>query len=183
VKKFDKGELVKKILLAAVASGVLATVIVLPGMSILFKMFDARTSSDRYRIQRTIRRLEAQGAIVRRIRDGREERVITSKGKKKIVKLLIDDLYITRMEKWDGIWRLVMFDIPEEKGLIRRDVSSHLRQIGLKAIQNSVFITPFPCKDQVDTITTFHDIKKHFIYLEATTYEGVGDLLKYFKLK
>ncbi|MEX0913104.1 MAG: hypothetical protein WDZ56_01085 [Candidatus Paceibacterota bacterium] len=183
MQKFDKGELTKKILLAAVAGGALATVIVLPGMGILFKMFSANTYQERYRVQRTLDRLEKQELIVRRIKNGKEERVLTNKGKKKLTKLLVKDLYIERVKKWDGKWRIVMFDIPEEKGIIRRDVSSQLREIGMKAVQNSVFVTPFPCKAQLDAITSFHDIQKHFIYLEAETFEGPGNLINHFGLK
>lgn len=183
MKTYDKGELAKKILLAAVGTAAIATVLVLPGMGILLKMFNADDSKEQWRLRRALKRLEERRFIARKVVRGKEVFVVTKYGKDRIDKYFMADLEI-RPKKWDGRWRVLMFDIPERQGggRIRRDVSRQLREMGMKAVQNSVFITPFPCKEQLDIVAAFFKIKKHFLYLEADTYEGVDDLLKFFDL-
>lgn len=182
--KYEKGELAKKILLTVVGVAVVGTVLVLPGMAILLKMFNVDGARERGRLMRAIKRLEQQKVISRRIKNGEEEFVVTKYGKDCIDKYLVTDLNIPREKKWDGKWRVLMFDIPEKerRGRTRRDVSRQLRNIGMQAVQNSVFVSPFPCKEQIEAVINFFKVKKHFIYFEADTYEGVEDLLKHFKL-
>lgn len=184
MQSFNKGELAKKILLAAVGTAAIATVMVLPGMGILLKMFNADDSKQRWRVKRALKRLEEKKFIARKIVKGKEVFVVTKYGKDRIDKYFMNDLEI-KPNKWDGRWRVLMFDIPERQGggRIRRDVSRQLRAMGMKAVQNSVFITPFPCKEQLDTVAAFFKIKKYFLYLEADTYEGADNLLKFFELK
>lgn len=183
MKSYDRGELAKKILLAAVGTAVFATILVLPGTSILLKMFKANEPKEKWRLKRTLKRLEEKKFIARKVVRGRETFVVTKYGKDCIDKYFMADLQIAH-KKWDGRWRVLMFDIPERAGggRIRRDVSHQLRDMGMKAVQNSVFITPFPCKEQLDTVAAFFKVKKHFMYLEADTYEGADDLLRFFEL-
>ncbi len=183
MKAYDRGEIAKKILLAAVGTAAFATILVLPGMGILLKMFNADDSKEKWRLKRALKRLEEQRFIARKVVRGKEVFVITKYGKDRIDKYLMADLHI-KPQKWDGRWRVLMFDIPEKQGggRIRRDVSRQLREMGMKAVQNSVFITPFPCKEQLDTVAAFFKIKKYFMYLEADTYEGADDLLRFFEV-
>ena len=183
MEKFDRGELVKKILLVAVAGGAIATALVLPGLGILFKQFGARSSSERYRIKRTVKRLEEQSVIKRRIKNGKEEFVVTKKGKKRLSALLIEDLYIEKPKKWDGRWRVLIYDIPNKMDLERRELNSVISQIGMKAIQKSVFVSPYPCKSQIDLVANHYRLNKYLEYFEADYFEGTSDLLKHFDLK
>jgi DNA-binding transcriptional regulator PaaX len=182
--KYEKGELAKKILFAAVGVAAVGTVMVLPGMAILLKMFNVDGARNRERFRRAIKRMEERKIVSRRIKNGKEEFVVTKYGKTHIDKYLVSDLQIPLAKRWDGKWRVIMFDIPEKNkgGRVRRDVSQQLRNIGMKAIQNSVFVSPFPCKEQIDTVINFFKVKQHFVYFEAETYEGVEDLLNFFKL-
>ncbi len=46
------------------------------------------------------------------------------------------------LKKWDNKWRLVLFDIPEEKRDIRDQLRKSLKEIGFKNLQRSVWINP-----------------------------------------
>lgn len=48
-------------------------------------------------------------------------------------------------EKWDGIWRLVIFDIPEKKRATRDLLRSLLKQWGFVRWQNSVWASKKNC--------------------------------------
>lgn len=54
---------------------------------------------------------------------------------KKLLKLKIDDV------KWDGIWRVVVFDIPEQNKKIRSVLRETLRVLEFKPLQKSVWIS------------------------------------------
>jgi len=182
MKKYRKGELAKAILLLAVAGGVVATVLVLPGMGIIFKLLKPRTTYERKRIFQAVKRMENNELLIRQIKNGVEKLVLTPKGHTRLTEYRMDDLKISEVKKWDGKWRILMFDIPEVKSKVRREVSFKIKDIGMKAIQDSVFVSPFPCWEQLEIISQHYFVKKYFIYFEADTYEGVDNLLQYFKL-
>lgn len=183
MKQFNKGELTKTILLSAVVGGAVATVLVLPGLAVLFKELDARDARERYRIKRTVERLYQQGYVMREIKNGKEQLVVASKGKERITGYLTDELSISTKRRWDKKWRVVMFDIPEKKGKARRAVSWKIRDIGMFAIQNSVFISPYPCKKEIDLVTKHYEVEKYFVYFEAGHVECKNDLLSIFSLR
>ena len=183
MKSYKHGELAKKILLIAVAGGAIAAVMVLPGLGVIFKHFGADSAKERYRVKRTVKRLEEQGVIKHRIKNGKEEFVVTKKGKTHLAELLVDDLFIRQPAKWDGRWRVLIYDIPNKKDLERRELNRVVSEIGMKSVQQSVFVSPYPCKAQIDAIARHYDLDKHLAYFEADYFEGANDLLNHFKLK
>lgn len=183
MKKYKKGELVKTILLLTVATGAVATVCVLPGLSVLFVGLKAKSSKERFRVKRTLSGMEARGLIKREVKNGKEILLLTPKGTDMAWSALAENMNIPRQKKWDKKWRVVMFDIPETKSKIRQEVSFKIKDIGMMAVQNSVFISPFPCKKEIDTITKHYDVDKYFIYLEADTVVSHQDLKKHFDVK
>ena len=48
---------------------------------------------------------------------------------------------------WDGVWRIVMFDIPQESKQYRRDIRLILQACGFVQVQKSVYTAPYPCKE------------------------------------
>jgi len=47
--------------------------------------------------------------------DGTTSLVLSKQGKKKALTYQIDEIKIPRMKKWDGKWRIALFDIPEKR--------------------------------------------------------------------
>lgn len=54
--------------------------------------------------------------------------------------------------KWDGKWRIVIFDIPEEKRVIRNLFRRNLKKWGFKQLQKSVWISK---KDVMDKLLNY----------------------------
>lgn len=50
---------------------------------------------------------------------------------------------------WDGKWRVVMFDIPQELNRERDRFRSRLKVLGFQMIQKSVFVLPYPCQEEL----------------------------------
>jgi len=183
VEKRERGEGGKRILIAAVAGGAIATVCVLPGMAVLFKMFNAQGTKERYRVKQAIAAMERKGYVIRSVVKGAEKLVVTEKGKYWIRPYTAPDVHIKRPKKWDKKWRVLTFDIPESKKKVRHEISLKIKDMGMVAIQDSVFISPFPCKKEIDQLVEYYAVKECFVYMEADTIESREDLIKKFKLK
>lgn len=46
-------------------------------------------------------------------------------------------------QKWDGFWRIVIFDVPESKRYQRDQLRQYLDDLGFGQLQRSVYITPY----------------------------------------
>ncbi|MBI2022576.1 CRISPR-associated endonuclease Cas2 [Candidatus Daviesbacteria bacterium] len=66
---------------------------------------------------------------------------LTSKGKEKVLWTKMKN----ENSKWDGIWRLVIFDVPEKKRAARDLLRSLLKQWGFIRWQNSVWASKKDC--------------------------------------
>ena len=54
--------------------------------------------------------------------------------------------------KWDGKWRVVIFDIPQELHKQRIKFRTKLLSLGFSALQKSVFVFPYPCDKELGDI-------------------------------
>lgn len=66
---------------------------------------------------------------------------LTSAGKKTLVRDF--PIFSLRKKKWDGKWRIVIYDIPDEKKWLREQLQSKLKELGFGMIKESTYITPF----------------------------------------
>ncbi len=70
---------------------------------------------------------------------------LTDRGREKAIlaKLLIDE------GKWDGKWRIVIFDVPEKRRVARDILRSRLKSWGFKPWQQSVWVTKKDCAKEL----------------------------------
>lgn len=85
--------------------------------------------------------------------------------------------------KWDGKWRVLIFDIPEKLRFVRDQIRLNLMTIGFKRLQNSVWIYPYPCEDLVSLLKADLEIGKDLLYMIVDTLEDDESIRKYFNLK
>lgn len=94
----------------------------------------------------TIHRLEKKGFIERGIRENEVCIRLTEKGLEELArrkqrekeKKILNKL---KEEKWDGCFRVVIFDIPEENKRIRNVLRQTLKVLEFKPLQKSVWIS------------------------------------------
>jgi transcription initiation factor IIE alpha subunit len=96
--------------------------------------------------------------------DGTISIIISEEGKKKILMYKIENLKLKRQDKWDGYWRIIIFDIPEELQYIRRIFCRKLKEIGMYQLQKSVYIYPFECKDELDFVIEYFGLRPYVRY-------------------
>lgn len=79
------------------------------------------------------------------------------------------DLISDRFEDkdWDGKWRVVIFDIPEEKRIIRNLFRRNLKKWGFKHLQKSVWVSKRNVFDKLESYIKDLGIEKWVIVMEA----------------
>lgn len=106
---------------------------------------------------RIIKRLEKQEMLAIKETGGKISIEITEKGKRRILEYDFEDMKIS-IKKRDGKWRLIIFDIPEGKKRSRDAFRKKLVQMGCMRLQDSVFVSAFPCKKEVDFLSHYLEI-------------------------
>ncbi len=80
-------------------------------------------------------------------------------------KFLINDEF--EGKDWDGKWRVVIFDIPEEKRLIRNMFRRNIKKWGFKHLQKSVWISKRNIYDKLESYIKDLGIEKWVIVMEV----------------
>ena len=119
---------------------------------------------------------------IKKTNNKNEEAVLTQKGEQRILKYKIDDLVLPKRKRWDAIWRVVIFDIPETKRSARNALGRKLKQLGFYTFQKSVYVFPHPCLEEIEVIVSYFNIQKYTHYLEARSINHDTLLKKYFNL-
>lgn len=99
-------------------------------------------------IKRVANRLQRKG-VVKVEQIGNELVVkITEQGKKEVLKYKWAD-FKPKSSKWDGLWRMVFFDIAEKQRKSRDELRDFLKMLGMQQMQESVFVSPYDISGEV----------------------------------
>jgi len=112
--------------------------------------------------------------------------VLTDKGKEESLFSYIDAesfLYKLETQKWDGGWRIIFFDIPEDKRRYRDYLRKVLKKIGFREFQKSIWAYPFPVPSFLKELILNKNIKGHVKFITASDVYNDSDLRKIFKLR
>jgi len=115
-------------------------------------------------------------------KDGTVTVLLNENGEKRILEHSLDKLFIKKPKKWDGYWRIVIFDIPEYKKQARDSLTFKLKQLGLYKLQKSVYVFPYNCKDEVNFISEVFEVKPYVRFIIANYLDVALDLKREFKL-
>lgn len=124
----------------------------------------------------TVGRLKREGYLEEIEENGRRKMRATLKGKAKILRFLKKD------KKWDGKWRIVIFDIPEHQRHMRNFFREKLGELGFHQLQESVWICPYNIADQVEDLIELCRAKKYVHYLLVEELDNRNVLMELFKL-
>lgn len=100
---------------------------------------------------------------------------LTTKGHKRLLNL--DFERISLDDSWDGKWRIVIFDIPQEHNSDRDKIRRLIKSVGFIQLQQSVWFHPMPTEDKVKEIQNAYDSATEIIYLEVNSISTSRNLL------
>ncbi|MCX6722401.1 MAG: hypothetical protein NTY04_04465 [Candidatus Staskawiczbacteria bacterium] len=106
---------------------------------------------------------------------------LTEKGKLRALNLRFKKL-CNRREKWDGKWRMIAFDIPDECKKGRNALRYRARTAGFHELQESLFLYPYDCKKEIEDFIKLFKLEKYVRFAILEFIDNGDYLEKFFKL-
>src|SRR3989344_4984222 len=179
-----KSEIAKDILSFLVLAGIITIAATSPFFVVnILKGFKGFKKYPNKKVYDTFYKLKKQGLINFYKKNNQIYISLTEKGKKKAGWMQIDALKIKKPKKWDGKWRILLFDIMETKKFHREALRGKLIELGFRLLQKSAWIIPYECKDEIGLLKSFFGLSdKEVKLVVAQSIEGEKELKEKFKL-
>lgn len=135
---------------------------------------------DQGRLKQLLKRLYDQ-KVIEITEDGENSCLkLTDKGKTKFLKFKLEEIMINHPPKWDGKWRIIIYDIPKEKKTWGEIFRKYLQKLEFLKLQKSVYLTPYRCEDQIEFLRQYYGLGKEIIYIVAQKVENESVYKEYF---
>jgi DNA-binding transcriptional regulator PaaX len=151
-------------------------------MFTLKPFMDDENNFDREKFRRTLRHAKDYGYIGVKEKNGEITLTLSEAGHEKALKYSLKDMHIETPPFWDKKWRLVLFDIPQDKKLARNVFKNKLNDMGFALIQKGAYVHPYPCHNEIEFIRSLYEIKPYVKLLVVDKIEDEEDLRKRFGL-
>ena len=112
---------------------------------------------DTTHLRNSLNYLERKGYVKKVRQSGKSLYILTLEGEQMARKLQLK-LKFSGI-KWDGRWRFLMFDIPEDQKQLRDGLRNTIKFLGFKKLQASVWVFPYDIFDDLEKLIP--DIRKH----------------------
>ena len=186
-KGYRRGELAKEILLMIAAGVAIPAAFVMPNIPIalkpllkpMMKRCGLRKSES---FIRSVTYLKRNRLVSIAEKDSQQILTLSENGKKRVLLFDLHRMTIKKQKRWDGYWRIVIFDIPEGRKQGREALRSKLKQLGFYQLQKSCFIYPYECKSEIDFISEMFEVSPYVNFIVAKEIEGAPFLQKFFGL-
>lgn len=178
-KRKSRHDIQKAILTTVEAAGVITLVTLIPNTALILKSFgydSARRQKET--IKRSRERLVRKGLLV--YKDGFLR--LTERGEEELREMELKNWKLEKPKKWDGRWRVLIFDIPNRKKGVRDKVRATLMSVGFIKVQHSVWIYPYDCEDLITLMKADFKIGKDILYLIVDSMENDKNFRKIFNL-
>lgn len=114
--------------------------------------------------------------------DGTTEMKLTQEGKTRALFMNYEHLKLPKADRWDKKWRVVLFDIPEDRKRSRDALRKKLVELGFQELQKSVLVYPYPCQDELDFVLEYLNLRQYVRVIVATDIDVAVHLKRRFGL-
>ena len=174
-----KSEIAKDILYWLMVAGAVTIAATSPYFGLnLWKSFKQGRKYQRKKVSDVFYRLRRRDCIEIKKKGHQIYITLTERGKREAGWLQIDALKIKKPNRWDGKWRIVIFDIAQLKKLYREAFRGKLKELGFYPLQKSVWIHPFDCRDEIELLRDFFGLTEKEVRFIVTEDIGRDDWLK-----
>ncbi|MEK7201002.1 MAG: CRISPR-associated endonuclease Cas2 [Patescibacteria group bacterium] len=135
-----------------------------------------------FEINQGVKRLLKRGLIEIKEDENYKFLKITDKGKRLLLKYELEGLVQDKPKKWDKKYRVVIFDISEQRRKTRDHLRVMLRSFGFICLQNSVWVYPYECQEIIDLLKQYLELKEEALYMTVESIENDKWLKKEFEL-
>jgi DNA-binding transcriptional regulator PaaX len=162
----------KFLLMVVAMGGIVVGGAVVPGILKVLKEMDLsekKTSFSKKQISNAFADLKRKKLIEIEKYDGDNISVkLTNKGKERTREFHFDLLSIKKPKKWDGKWRIIIFDIPNRFKPAREALREKIKELGLHQLQKSVWVHPYDCEDEILFVAEAFEVQR---FVEIITAE------------
>lgn len=171
------------VLRGVAAVGLIATFMIAPGLPAVFAERIPKSRKTLY-IRRSLSSLSKKGLVRFVTAGGVEYAELTAKGREYMEYAAEKErMRAFSGKKWDGKYRLVIFDIPEKKRGIRDQFRTLVKNAGFYHLQDSVWAFPYDCRAFITFLKSELRDSGNILYIVASEMEGAEQMLKYYKLR
>lgn len=172
----------KVALALVIAAGVLTVVSVAPGLTVLARHYKRSRYYSEKQIRDASQNLKRGRYIEADTYRGKPRIRLTKKGEEYFQKMIFEEMRLTSQQKWDGNWRFVLFDIPVNHTKARDALRFRLKALGFYQYQKSVWVYPYPCKNEILFVADHFGVGRFVEILDATGLSDNTVLKKHFEL-
>lgn len=176
---------VKNILQVLAKVGAIGMIFAFPGAAPAIRsLVFGDNSYDRWKTKKIITQLKRQKFVTIKENDDNTVTVcITNKGMQRTLSYHLQNMHLNKPKIWDKKWRVVIFDIPDRHKKIRDIFRMRLRQLSLYQLQESIYVSPYPCFDEIEFLRELYGIPFTVKYLLVEKIEDDRELKQQFSLK
>lgn len=174
----------QKALLIAAVGGVMVAIGAVPDVNKILKHLRNRKNDARFRYQANtaLRRLAVQGLVTFEERGGKRYARATEAGKRMLELESLREKSTHKPRRWDGRWRVVLFDIPERRRRVRNLLRKFMQEFGFVRLQDSAWIYPYDCEDIIALAKANFRIGADALYMIVEQLERDEHLREHFEL-
>ncbi|MBI3558904.1 CRISPR-associated endonuclease Cas2 [Candidatus Gottesmanbacteria bacterium] len=176
-------------LIGAVMTVPATAVLVTPILKFVNKKIDEReeiksTKFDKIRLWLILRRLEKQRDVeLEQKLDGMTIVKLTEKGKTRFLQYKLEEMpELFNKKNWDRKWRIIVFDVPEKERGKRDSFRAFLNRLKFFQLQESVYLTPYPCETEIEYLREYYGLGKKVQVLVTMGLEDDSAYRAYFGL-
>ncbi len=101
-------------------------------------------NQSRYAVTRALKNLMGAGYAELHNSDNQKFVKLTTRGKQKLHVLDLEGDTSLVPQTWDGFWRIILLDLPENRKSERESLRYLLKKAGFVCLKNSAWISPYP---------------------------------------
>lgn len=173
----------KRVILMTVAiTGILAIAMLAPNALQILKPFlkNKKKYNLKYYLNQKTQKLVKNGLLKITTENGKQFLSLTEKGEHELLYYKITE---KKRQKWDGKWRVVIFDVWESTRYKRNLLRNEIKDFGFVQLQRSVWIYPYECADFIELLKTDLLFGKNIRYMVVENLDHDEKLRHHFDLK
>lgn len=98
---------------------------------------------------------------------------LSVKGIHRLQRAQLDTVTIPEPIEWDGIWRMVTYDVPRTKAAQRRLFVEQLKRLGFTMVRESVWFHPHPCFIQLGELLRYTGLERYTTLAEISKLDSI----------
>lgn len=177
---------IQKILLGTIATaGILSLALLAPNALQILRILDGgktRRKNPKYIFGTAFEKLLEKDFIrIDKTTKGKFVR-LTESGKNALGEMIARQPDQRKHVRWDGRWRVVIYDIHDSRKTTRQKLMRTIREFGFVRLQDSVWVYPYDSEALLILLKSYLKTGREILYMVVEKIEGDETLKKHFEL-